>query len=165
MPHNDLEAMHTEVALIVRIAGELSGMVGMLCSGLDDASLSVRGTHKSHHMLAEQARTIERVVESLRKRSEDLTALAATLQELGLSEAAAAVESLSADFRTGHGIAAGSIRRWVMANDACEEALKIAKTKMNAAMQTALEVTEVAHLLAESAGNLERGSALKHVIP
>lgn len=106
---------------------------------LHDAVLSAKGAHRTQAMLSEQSRTVERIVESLRKRSGELTALVEQLKSLEAYEAAEALELIAADLGSGFGIAAGSMRRWVLANEACGEALNLTKVKLNAAIRIVLE--------------------------
>jgi hypothetical protein len=51
------------------------------------------------------------------------------------------------------------MRRWVLGNEAGAEALKIAKAKMNVAMQSVLEAADVSRLLADVMPHVERPSA------
>jgi hypothetical protein len=131
----------------------------MLRSGVDEACLSAKGAQRTQEMLTEQARTIERIVDSLRNRSEELLALQKHLEEHGFAEAALAVGTIASDFRAAFGTAAGPMRRWVLGNEAGAEALKIAKVKMNVAMQSVMEAADVSRLLADLMPHVERPSA------
>lgn len=154
----------TELALITRMAAELSGAVGSTHNGLQDASLAAKGAHRTQAMLAEQARTVERIVDSLRRRSDELTALAEELRSAGCDDAAETLEHIVSDFAAAFGIAAGSMRRWVLANEACAEALNLTKVKLNAAIHSVLEAGEVSHLLLEATENVERSSAAQNPV-
>jgi hypothetical protein len=146
-------------ALPGRVASELLEILGVIRNGVDDASLSARGAYRTQEMLTEQARTIERVVDSLRKRAEDLHALQAQLENSGSTEAAEAVARIASDFRAGYATAAGPMRRWVLANQAGADSLKIIRAKMNAAMHSVLEAVDVTRLLAHAMPESQRPSA------
>jgi hypothetical protein len=145
-----------------RVAAELLEILGLVRNGVDDASLSARGAYKTQEMLSEQARIIERVVESLRKRADDLHALQTELEQAGSTDAAQAVARIASDFRAGYATAAGPMRRWVLANESGAESLKIIRTKMNAAMQAVLEAADVTRLLAQTVPEPQRPSASPH---
>jgi hypothetical protein len=148
-----------DLALACRVAGEVLEILHAVRNGVDDASLSARGAYKTQEMLAEQARTIERVVDSLRKRADDLHALQERLEEAGATDAALAVGRVASEFRAGYASAAGPMRRWVLANQSGAESLKIIRTKMNAAMQAVLEAADVTRLLSEVVRDPQRPTA------
>lgn len=113
--------------------------LGTIHSGLQDASIAARGTHRSHTMLLEQARTIERIVDSLCLRAGELAGLAESLKAEGMHGAAASVEQAESELSAGLSTVANSIRRWVLANEACGESLTVTNAKVTAAVQALLE--------------------------
>jgi acyl-CoA reductase-like NAD-dependent aldehyde dehydrogenase len=153
MPPDDLAA---------HVAAELLEILGLVRNGVDDAALSARGAFKTQEMLSEQARIIERVVESLRRRADELHALQSELEAAGSADAASAVARIASDFRAAYATAAGPMRRWVLANESGAESLKIIRTKMNSAMQGVLEAADVTRLLAQAVETPERPSAASH---
>jgi hypothetical protein len=112
--------------------------LGSIHSGLQDASLAARGTHRSHTMLLEQARTLERIVDSLCLRAGELAGLAESLRAGGLLEAASSVEQAESELSAGLSTVAHSMRRWVLANEACGESLNLTNAKVTAAVQAVL---------------------------
>ncbi len=136
-----------DCALAANAVTELLEILIAIQNGVDDASLSARGAFKTQEMLTEQARTIERIVESLRRRADDLRALQVELEQAGAIDAARAVGRVASDFRAGYATAAGPLRRWVLANESGADSLKLIRAKMNGAMQSVLEAAEVARLL------------------
>lgn len=132
-----------------RVTTEVLEALSAVRNGVDDASLSARGAHKTQEMLAEQARTIERVVDSLRTRADDLRALQEQLEAMGATDAAQAVARVASEFRAGYTTAAGPMRRWVLANQSGAESLKILRTKVNAAMQSVLEAADITRALGD----------------
>jgi hypothetical protein len=148
-----------DLTLAARVTEELLDVLKMLRSGVDEACLSAKGAQRTQEMLTEQARTIERIVDSLRKRSDELLALQKELERHGAVEAAVAVGNIASEFRAAFATAAGPMRRWVLGNEAGAEALKIAKAKMNVAMQSVLEAADISRLLGEVLPHVERPSA------
>jgi hypothetical protein len=148
-----------DLALAARITEELLAVLAVVRNGVDDASLSAKGAQRNQEMLAEQARNVERIIDSLRRRTDELSALQQDLARDGASDAAQALERIAADFRAAFATAAGPLRRWVLANAAGEEALKIAKHKMHVAMSAVMEAAEVTRLLSDVMPHGQRASA------